>query len=500
MTEVRWKEITLKVLRIAGIAVSGVILVALGAGIVLLNQKPDLSAWHTAKLDEEFTRKSSLATFEDYLELENRLFEQVEEKIYSRISLQEKTPINRYHHGSLSDPGRWSTNWNRSFYWGASLERTNSSIEESKGAVLLIHGLTDSPYSLRTLGRKLQAEGYDVLGLRVPGHGTAPAGLSRIKWQDMAAAVDLTVRHLHKETKEKPIHIVGYSNGGALALHYALTSLENPELPQIDRLILISPEIGVSSAAAFAVWQKRIGRVLGLKKLGWNGVRLEYDPFKYNSFPINAADLAYKLTAVNREKIHKLHSKGALDSFPQVLAFQSEVDATVTAEALVTDLFSLLPDRGHELVVFGLNRMNDLDSLFTTNHRKQLEQLAKLRDDPDRNYRLSVITNVEEGHTEVLLRSWRPSSRDNSDTDLELRWPPNIYSLSHIALPFPETDPLNGGENASASPGIQLGNIAMRGERGTLHVSAEEMLRLRWNPFYSFLEEKSVKHLEKNRP
>ena len=133
-------------------AVSGVILGALGAGIVLVNQKPDLSAWHTAKLDEEFTRKSSLATFEDYLELENRLFEQVEEKIYSRISLQEKTPINRYHHGSLSDPGRWSTNWNRSFYWGASLERTNSSIEESKGAVLLIHGLTDSPYSLRTLG------------------------------------------------------------------------------------------------------------------------------------------------------------------------------------------------------------------------------------------------------------------------------------------------------------------------------------------------------------
>ena len=37
--------------------------------------------------------------------------------------------------------------------------------------VLLIHGLTDSPYSLRRVGQILYERGFYVLGLRLPGHG-----------------------------------------------------------------------------------------------------------------------------------------------------------------------------------------------------------------------------------------------------------------------------------------------------------------------------------------
>ena len=51
-----------------------------------------------------------------------------------------------------------------------------------RGAALLIHGLTDSPYSLRRVAEILQEEGYHVVGLRLPGHGTNPGTLATVSW------------------------------------------------------------------------------------------------------------------------------------------------------------------------------------------------------------------------------------------------------------------------------------------------------------------------------
>jgi hypothetical protein len=70
-----------------------------------------------------------------------------------------------------------------------------------------------------------------------------------------------------------------------------------------------------------------------------------------------------------------------------------------------------------------------------------------------------------------------------------------VYSLSHVALPFPPDDPLYGGEGRAKSPGIHLGDLALRGERDVLLVPAAEMLRMRWNPFYPFLEHKVLEFL-----
>jgi hypothetical protein len=78
---------------------------------------------------------------------------------------------------------------------------------------------------------------------------------------------------------------------------------------------------------------------------------------------------------------------------------------------------------------------------------------------------------------------------------LLLDWPDHMYSLSHVALPFPQSDPLYGGRDANDSPGIQLGDFALRGERGTLQIPAADMLRLRWNPFYPYLEQRLLEFL-----
>ena len=61
--------------------------------------------------------------------------------------------------------------------------------------------------------------------------------------------------------------------------------------------------------------------------------------------------------------------------------------------------------------------------------------------------------------------------------------PLDVYSLSHIALPFPADDPLYG-RTPSGLRVLQLGTVAVRGERNTLAVSQDSLDRLTWNPFF----------------
>jgi len=78
-----------------------------------LNSRPDLKVWHELDLDAEFATESPVPTFEEYLALEARLLAQLEKEVCDRIEPEDIRLVNRYHQGSLSDPGRWTPNWNR---------------------------------------------------------------------------------------------------------------------------------------------------------------------------------------------------------------------------------------------------------------------------------------------------------------------------------------------------------------------------------------------------
>ncbi|MFC6635280.1 alpha/beta hydrolase [Microbulbifer taiwanensis] len=468
---------------------------ALGALLTLvivfalyIHRLPELELWHTANLDAEFSEDSPISTFEEYLALEDRLFAQLDKEIYQKTGPAGRDSINRYLRGSLADPDRWSPNWNRSFLLQA---------ENPNSMVLLLHGLTDAPYSLRHLAERLHASGATVLGLRIPGHGTAPSGLVNVSWQDMAAAVRLAMRHLAESGAGRPIHIVGYSNGAALAVHYALAAIEDPQLPPVRSLVLISPEIGVSPVAALAIWQERLGRLLGIEKLQWNSIhRLEYEPFKYGSFAINAAALTRRLTREIQRRTRKLAAQERLDRMPPILSFSSVVDATVEATAVVRDLFNLLPVGGHELVLFDINRQVKIEQFLTWNPDPMI---AAFRQAAQRNFALTLVTNADSLSSGATAVRWPANQRAASRTALNLSWPRGVYSLSHVALPFPPDDSVYGGDPSGPGPGIQLGNLALRGERGAVVISASTQLRLRWNPFYPWLEERALEFLGSNR-
>jgi len=476
-------KICLNTFKALGYCLAGGLVTFLVLGVLFLNNQPDLKVWHTVHLDEEFTKSSPVHSFQDYLALENRLFAQFETLVLDKIDKDDEVLVNRFYRKSLSYPGRWSPNRNRTF---------ELATESPRAGVLLLHGMSDSPYSLHSIADRLHEQGAWVVGLRIPGHGTAPSGLVTVKWEDMAKAVELAMIHLREKVGGKELMIVGYSNGGALAVHYSITALSNANLPLPGKIVLISPEIGITPMASFAIWQERLGRLLRLEKLKWNSVLPEYDPFKYGSFAVNAGNQAYRITETIRRKLDELSGADKLQNFPQTIAFQSVVDATVSASAVVHHLLERLPERGHELVLFGINRRAAMEQLLKSQPTAWTESVST---NSNLTFKINLVTNKDEASLDAVLKTRLPGSIEISEKDLGLAWPEGIYSLAHVALPFNGNDPLYGGDQPGQSPGIQLGRLALRGEKGVLKIPANDLMRLRWNPFYPFMEQKIIEFL-----
>jgi hypothetical protein len=174
------------------------------------------------------------------------------------------------------------------------------------------------------------------------------------------------------------------------------------------------------------------------------------------------------------------------------------VDATVSAPALIANLFDRLPEGGHELILFDVNRVAQMQPIISW---KSDELDRVLQTNPDWKFTLGLVTNKGPGTLDVLLSLKKPGEAASVQTDLGLSWPRNVYSLSHVALPFPEDDPLYGANSHSRNPDVvHVGDVALRGERGALRVPAAEMLRQRWNPFYPFVEQTTLEFLNLSTP
>jgi alpha-beta hydrolase superfamily lysophospholipase len=446
-----------------------------------LRHLPQLDIWHTRILASEFTKESPVDTFEAYRDLENKLFSELEQEICRTLP---SPPLNRFYKNSLSHPASQAKNWNQTFV----LEK-----KSPRAGVLLLHGMSDSPYSLRLIGQRLHAEGAFIIGLRLPGHGTAPSGLLHTTWEDMAAAVTLTMDYLKRQVPEGPLYIVGYSNGGALGLLHVLLGLQNPDLVPIDGLVLISPAIGVTPLAGLAKWQNKISRLPGFEKLAWTDILPEYNPYKYESFPVNAGAQVHGLAKKVQQLLTTPPTSTVLEKLPPILAFQSIVDATVSTPALVKNLFNRLPGGTHELVVFDINQTFALKSLISNNPVPAVHDLMTKN---KLNFTLSLITNQNKEDRNVVLI--KKSGKEPTRTDLGMTWPRGLYSLSHVALPFDESDPLYGRPVNSDS--LNIGNASLRGERGILAIPASHILRLKWNPFYPYIETRILEMIFKTRP
>jgi alpha-beta hydrolase superfamily lysophospholipase len=474
--------------RLLGFAVRLVTVVAVVLVTIVLVRAFDarrmgpLKPWQTVAPASEPTARELDDSFSmpQYLAREEAVFQEVRTRVESVIAPEDREPANRYWPDGPLSPSRLPKDWNRT------LELVP---DEIRGGVLLVHGLTDAPYSMRRLAEIYRDLGFYALALRMPGHGTVPGALTELEWTAWAAAVRVGARHVRARAGAgAPFHIAGYSNGGALAVDYALDVLDGAKLPRPDRLVLVSPMIGVARAAGFA-------RVLGLlgvfpcfEASRWLDVMPEYIPFKYVSFPVNAATQTAALTETIRAKTARAVKTGTIGGLPPILTFVSLVDATVRTDATVRDLYDRLDANGSELVVFDVNRSSVVRPFLKRREEGRLDQLLPRRPRP---YRLTVVTNAAAGTREVVGRDVAAREEEAVVRPLGLSWPDGVYSLSHVALPFPPDDPLFGSEPAPDGPlPVQFGTLQPRGERAVLTVPVEQLMRLTWNPFFPLVEER----------
>jgi carboxylesterase len=104
----------------------------------------------------------------------------------------------------------------------------------AKIGILVLHGFTGSPVSVRPLAERLSKRGFAVEMPLLPGHGTRPLDLLPTRYADWRAEALAALTRLRARTSQ--VFVVGLSMGGTLALDLATTEA-------IDGVVTINAQI-----------------------------------------------------------------------------------------------------------------------------------------------------------------------------------------------------------------------------------------------------------------
>lgn len=465
-----------RLLRGLAIGAAALLLVVVGVRAWQAVTDPGLKPWHSVTPAEATAEEIAGMDWAAWTAREATVFEEVRTQVVDQLAPEDRTATNRYFaEGPLYSP-RFAVDWNRS--------QILAPDGPPRGAVVLVHGLTDAPYSLRHVADLYRALGFVAVLPRMPGHGTVPGGLSAAVWPEWMAATRMAVREATALAgPAAPLHLVGYSNGGALVTKYALEALENPQLARPDQLVLLSPMIGVTAFARFAGLAGLPAVLPAFARAAWFDLIPEFNPFKYNSFPVQAAVQSHRLTQAVQADLRRLAADGTLRDLPPVLTFQSVVDSTVSTRAVVDALYARLPSNGSALVLFDLNRAAVLAPVLSAAAEAEI---ARLLPPAPRTYDVTVITNAGPGDYAAVALQEPAGATGPQSVPLGLDYPRDVFSLSHVAVPFPLDDGLYGlAPDPADDFGINVGTLAARGESGVLLVGSDMFARLYSNPFYA---------------
>jgi len=148
--------------------------------------------------------------------------------------------------------------------------------------ILLLHGLSDSPYFMQAVARHFQEKGFLVRAILLPGHGTVPGDLLQVTYQEWIRATEYGVRQMKAHVEN--LYMGGFSMGGTLCVHQALHDED------IKGLVLFAPAVGIKSPWA------PMGDFLNLFTNWLDGAGDDKDYAKYESFAVNAGAQLYHLT------------------------------------------------------------------------------------------------------------------------------------------------------------------------------------------------------------
>lgn len=191
------------------------------------------------------------------------------------------------------------------------LDGSSITWQGGKTGFLLLHGFTATTAEVRPLGEALHAAGHTVSAPLLPGHGTHPDDLNKVRWQDWVHTAQNEYEKMKAQCEE--VWVAGESMGGLLCL---LLAAKNPD---IKNLMLYAPALYVNKMSAAYVLQyfmKYLAKKPSKDDLLWKG---------YNVYPLKGAVELLKLQKETRKALAKVTQP--------TLAFFSEKDATVKLAA-----------------------------------------------------------------------------------------------------------------------------------------------------------------------
>ena len=164
--------------------------------------------------------------------------------------------------------------------------------------VLLLHGFTGSPASMRPWGQHLAEQGFTVDVPRLPGHGTRWQELNETSWQDWYAEASRSLDILAATCDE--VFVGGLSMGGCLALRLAA---ERPD--DVAGLLLVNPSVVSTERKLLVV--PLLKRLIGSVGAIGNDIKLPgVDECCYDRTPLKALDSLRALWKLTREDLPKV--------------------------------------------------------------------------------------------------------------------------------------------------------------------------------------------------
>ncbi len=185
---------------------------------------------------------------------------------------------------------------------------------QSSGIAILVHGLSDTAFSLRDIGSVLAESCFNSRLVLLPGHGTRAGDLLTTRHGDWQKTLNYLIDQAVNETDT--VMLIGFSLGGVLTLDAALQRQDD-----IDGVIGISPAYYLSSAR-LAKWANLVAPISR-----WVDRGVQDDPLRYEAMPTRG--VAETWSAMTN--LHKNFDRYGPVRIPWMLA-QSMDDAVVVPE------------------------------------------------------------------------------------------------------------------------------------------------------------------------
>ena len=185
--------------------------------------------------------------------------------------------------------------------------------------MLLCHGLTGSPASLRPWAEYLAAAGLTVHAPLLPGHGTTWQELNTTRWPDWFSTVERALFSLHDRCDH--VFVGGLSMGGCLALRLA-----EVHGSAVTGLVLVNPAVSLRDwrRRALPVWSRLVPSIAAfsgdIAKPGQNEVAYDRNPLR----ALHSLTQLWKLVVADLPRVTQ-----------PLLIYRSDQDHTVDDSSLL---------------------------------------------------------------------------------------------------------------------------------------------------------------------